>query len=102
MTTSCADTSWLQEQRTQLHSGTFQTIEDFILLSHNTFATAVFSTTHVAENEGEDFDLLTQLVVYGLAENSSEEAGSDVDDRRRPSHQPKEVSSMVSCLENAA
>lgn len=56
----------------------------------------MFSTTHLAEQEEGDFDLLTQLVVYGLAERSSsgaEESGSG--DKRRATHEPKEVSNAI-------
>jgi hypothetical protein len=61
------------------------------LLSHDIFATAVFSTTQVPDQEDEDFELLTQFVIYGLKERR--DSGLSSADKRRASHEAKEVSS---------
>lgn len=76
-----------------MHGRSFQTIEDFILLSHNIFATAVFSTTQVPDEENEDFELLTQLVIYGLKEIKRGGQGHE-EDKRIVSHEAKEVSDL--------
>ncbi|KAJ9112609.1 hypothetical protein QFC19_000629 [Naganishia cerealis] len=79
------------EQSTQLSGQSFQTIEDFLLLSSKIFATSVFSTSRIPNQEGEDFDLATHLVVYGLVEIG----GLGGSDKRQSSCEAKEEKLII-------
>lgn len=57
----------------------------------------MFSTTQVPDQEDEDFELLTQLVIYGLKERI--DSGLSSADKRRASHEAKEVSEFaIQCM----
>ncbi|KAJ9107638.1 hypothetical protein QFC21_001098 [Naganishia friedmannii] len=75
------------EQTGKFFGQSLQTIEDFLLLSSNIFATSVFSADRVPDEEGEPFDHATYLVIYGLVHSDRQQVG----DKRQSSHDAVEL-----------
>lgn len=76
-----------QENSSQLVGQSIQTIEDFLILSSDIFATSVFSASRVLDEEGEPFEHATNLVIYGIVHNDRHQ----VEDKRQSSHEAMEV-----------